>query len=67
MIPTSYKVNKIYFQTVPSSNKHGRKRPYTEQNDDLHVPVLRPYITVSYTEKYGACTSVNRQLIRRTR
>jgi hypothetical protein len=37
----------------PRSNKHGRKRPYTEKYDDLHVIVLRSYISVSYTEKYG--------------
>jgi hypothetical protein len=34
------------------SNKHGRKRPYTAKYDDLHVIVLRSYISVSYTEAY---------------
>jgi hypothetical protein len=29
---------------------HGRKRPYTEECDDLHDPLLRSYISVSYTE-----------------
>jgi hypothetical protein len=38
---------------LPTSNRHGHKRPYTEKYDDLHGPVLRSYITVSYTEKYG--------------
>ncbi len=38
---------------APRSNTHGRKRPYTEKYDDLHDPVLRSYISVSYTEKYG--------------
>ncbi len=38
--------------TVPRSNKHGRKRPYTEKYDGLHVIVLRSYISVSYTETY---------------
>ena len=37
----------------PRSNKRGRKRPYTEKYDDLHVIVLRSYISVSYTEIYG--------------
>ena len=32
---------------------HGRKRPYTEKYDGLHVTVLRSYISVSFTEKYG--------------
>jgi hypothetical protein len=36
---------------LPRSNKHGRKRSYTEKYDDLHGPVLRPFISVSYTEK----------------
>ena len=35
------------------SNKHGRKRPHTKKYDDLHVIVLRSYISVSYTDKYG--------------
>jgi hypothetical protein len=35
------------------SNRHGRKRSYTEKYDDLHGPVLRPFISVSYTEKCG--------------
>jgi hypothetical protein len=39
--------------SIPRSNRHGRKRPFTEKYDDLHVMVLRPYISVSYTEKYG--------------
>jgi hypothetical protein len=37
----------------PRLNKHGRKRPYTEKYDDLHVTVLRSYISVSFTKKYG--------------
>jgi len=39
--------------SFPSSNKHGRKRPYTEQYNDLYGLVLRSYIAVSYTEKNG--------------
>ncbi len=38
---------------LPRSNKHGRKRPHTKKYDDLHVIVLRSYISVSYTDKYG--------------
>ena len=37
----------------PRSNKHSRKRPYTEKYDGLHVTVLRSYLSVSFTEKYG--------------
>jgi hypothetical protein len=49
-------VFKIFISSLnesPRSNRHGRKRPYTEKYDDLHGPVLRSYISVSYTEKYG--------------
>jgi len=35
------------------SNRHGRKRPYMAKYDDLHVIVLRPYISVSFTSVYG--------------
>jgi hypothetical protein len=38
---------------LPRSNKHGRKRPHTKKYYDLHVIVLRSYISVSYTDKYG--------------
>jgi hypothetical protein len=38
---------------LPRSKRHGRKRSYTEKYDDLHGPVLRPFISVSSTEKYG--------------
>jgi len=41
------------YREFPRSNKHGRKRPYTEKYDGLHVIVLRSYISVSYTETYG--------------
>jgi hypothetical protein len=36
---------------LPRSNKHGRKRPHTKKYDDLHVIVLRSYISVSYTDE----------------
>ncbi|CAF2647209.1 unnamed protein product, partial [Rotaria sp. Silwood2] len=45
--------NQVDSLALPRSNKHGRKRPYTETYDDLHGHVLRSYISVSYTEKYG--------------
>jgi hypothetical protein len=45
--------NKTNTNTGPRWNRHGRKRPYTEKYDDLHVIVLRPYIYVWYTEIYG--------------
>jgi hypothetical protein len=35
----------------PRSNKHGRKRLHTRKYDDLHVIVLRSYISVSYTDE----------------
>jgi hypothetical protein len=38
------------------SNKHGRKRLYTKKYDDLHDPVLRPFISVLYTEKKRSFT-----------
>ena len=41
------------YHKIPRSNKHGRKRPYTKKYGDLHVIVLRSYISVSYTDKYG--------------
>jgi hypothetical protein len=37
--------------SVPRSNMHGRKRPHTKKYDDLHVIVLRSYISVSYTDE----------------
>ncbi len=43
---------------VPRSNRHGRKRPYTKKYDDLHVTVLRSYISVSYTEENDRITAV---------
>ena len=37
--------------TLPRSNKHGRKRPYMEKYDEIHGPVLRPvYLRVVYGE-----------------
>jgi len=52
-----------YHLKIPRSNKHGRKRPYTEKYDDLHVIVLRSYISVSvygeirrYTEEKKVLT-----------
>jgi len=43
----------LLIEALPRSNKHGRKRLYTEKYDGLHVIVLRSYISVSYTETYG--------------
>jgi hypothetical protein len=40
----------IHYLYLPRSNKHGCKRSYTEQYDDLHGPVLRLYIAVPYTD-----------------
>src|SRR5271156_4295697 len=48
---------------LPRLNKHGRKRPYTEKYDDLHGRVLRPYISVSYTEKNGDLRTKKRSCI----
>ncbi len=42
----------VIFIELNRSNTHGLKRSYTEKYDDLHGPVLRPFISVSYTEKY---------------
>jgi hypothetical protein len=40
----------VNFSSKPSSNRHGRKQPYTAKYDDLHVIVLRSYISVPFTD-----------------
>jgi hypothetical protein len=40
----------MILSTLPRSNQHDRKRSYMKKYDDIHGPVLRPFISVSYTD-----------------
>jgi hypothetical protein len=43
---------KIILVLMPRSNKHGRKRSYTEKSDDLHDAVLQSYISMTVYGMY---------------